>query len=400
MTRGTASTGAAAARGATANRHDGAMNQILAGAALVTPTEIIPEGWVEIDGARIVALGSGAPPRPADVELGGGYLSPGFIDIHSHGGGGATVVGADPSAVERFAEAHRQHGTTTIVASLVSAYYDSLAHDVAVLAELTQQGVIAGTHLEGPWIAMEYKGAHDPGTLRDPDPEEVDRLIGIGRGTIRMVTLAPEYPHGVDAVRRFADAGAIAAIGHTNATYDQVRAAIDAGATCATHLYNAMRPLNHREPGPIVALTEDDRVTNELILDGVHVHAACAAFAERAAEGRIVLVTDAMTAAAGEDGEYMLGDLPVLVVDGVARLVDGGAIAGSTLTMDAAVRFAIQQVGLPAHAAFTAATGTPARMLGLSDRGRLEAGTRADLCHMSDDLALTAVWAAGAPVAR
>jgi N-acetylglucosamine-6-phosphate deacetylase len=376
------------------------MTTILAGATLVTPTELVPEGWLEIDGATIVALGSGAPPRPADIEFGGGYLSPGFIDIHSHGGGGATVVGADPGAVARFAEAHRQHGTTTIVASLVSAYYDSLAHDVAVLAELTEQGIIAGTHLEGPWIAMEYKGAHDPGTLRDPDPEEVDRLIGIGRGTIRMVTLAPEYPNGVDAVRRFADAGAIAAVGHTNATYDEVRAAIDAGATCATHLYNAMRPLNHRQPGPIVALTEDERVTNELILDGVHVHAAAAAFAARGAEGRIVLVTDAMTAAAGEDGPYMLGDLPVLVVDGVARLVDGGAIAGSTLTLDAAVRFAIHQVGLPPHAAFAAATATPARMLGLSDRGRLEVGTRADLCHMSDDLELTAVWASGAPVAR
>jgi N-acetylglucosamine-6-phosphate deacetylase len=376
------------------------MTHIFAGAALVTPTEIVPDGWLEVDGSTIVALGSGAPPRPADTQLDGGWLSPGFIDIHTHGGGGATVVGADPDAVARFAEAHRQHGTTTIVASLVSGYYDSLAHDVAALAELTEQGLIAGTHLEGPWIAMEYKGAHDPGTLRDPDPDEVDKLIAIGRGTIRMVTLAPEYPHGVDAVRRFVDAGAIAAIGHTNATYDQVRAAIDAGATCATHLFNAMRPVNHREPGPIVALTEDERVTNELILDGVHVHAASAAFATRAAVGRIVLVTDAMTAAAGEDGEYMLGDLPVLVVDGVARLVDGGAIAGSTLTMDAAVAFAIRDVGLTPEAAFAAATSTPARMLGLTDRGRLAVGARADLCHMDADLALTGVWAGGVAVPR
>jgi N-acetylglucosamine-6-phosphate deacetylase len=375
------------------------MNQLITGASLVTPSGIVAQGWVEIDGERIAAVGQGTPPRAADVVLDGGYLSPGFIDIHSHGGGGASVVGADPQAVAQFARAHRQHGTTTIVASLVSAYYDSLAHDVAVLAELTQEGIIAGTHLEGPWIAMKYKGAHDPGTLRDPDPDEVDKLIGIGKGTIRMVTLAPEYPHGVDAVRRFVAAGAIAAVGHTDATYDQVRAAIDAGASCSTHLYNAMRPVNHREPGPIVALTEDERVTNELILDGVHVHHASAAFGVRAAEGRVVLVTDAMTAAAGEDGEYMLGDLAVLVVDGVARLVDGGAIAGSTLTLDAAVKFAIQQVGMSPEAAFAAATSTPARMLGVTDRGRIEVGLRADLCHMSDDLALTAVWAAGAPVA-
>lgn len=376
------------------------MTQILAGAALVTPTEILPTGWVEIDGEHIVGVGPGEPPRPADVVLGGGYLSPGFVDIHSHGGGGATVVGADPDAVARFAEAHCQHGTTTIVASLVSAYYDSLAHDVAVLAELTESGVIAGTHLEGPWIAMEYKGAHDPGTLRDPDPDEVDKLIGVGRGTIRMVTLAPEYPHGVDAVRRFVGAGAIAAVGHTNATYDQVRAAIDAGANVSTHLYNAMRPINHREPGPIVALTEDERVTNELILDGVHVHPASAAFATRAAEGRIVFVTDAMTAAAGEDGDYMLGDLAVKVVDGVARLVDGGAIAGSTLTLDRALKFAVEQAGFSPEAAFAALTTTPARLLGLTDRGRIETGTRADLCHLDDDLTLTAVWKGGTPVAR
>ncbi len=375
-------------------------SRILAGASLVTPTEITADGWLEVADGRIAALGTGAPPRPADIDLGGGYLSPGFIDIHTHGGGGATVVGADPDAVVQFAEAHRRHGTTTICASLVSAYYDFLAHDVAVLAELVEQGIIAGTHLEGPWIAMEYKGAHDPGTLRDPDPEEVDKLIAIGRGTIHMVTLAPEYPHGIDAVRRFVDAGAIAAIGHTNATYDQVRAAIDAGASCSTHLFNAMRPVNHREPGPVVALTEDERVTNELILDGVHVHPASAAFAVRAAEGRILFVTDAMTAAAGEDGDYMLGDLEVKVVDGVARLVEGGAIAGSTLTMDFALRFAIEQVGLTPEAAFAAATSTPAGMIGLTDRGRLEVGMRADLCHVATDLSLAGVWLAGEPVAR
>jgi N-acetylglucosamine-6-phosphate deacetylase len=374
------------------------MTEILAGAALVLPSGIVPDGWVEVDGVTIVALGVGAPPRPADVHLDGGYLSPGFIDIHSHGGGGASVVGADPASVARFAEAHRQHGTTTIVASLVSASFVSLAHDVAALAELTEDGMIAGTHLEGPWIATEYKGAHDPGSLRDPDPAEVDELIRLGRGTIRMVTLAPEYPNGLDAVRRFAGSGAIAAIGHTNATYQQVRAAIDAGATCSTHLFNAMRPVNHREPGPIVALTEDDRVTNELILDGVHVHPAAAAFASRAAAGRVVFVSDAMSAAAGEDGAYMLGDLPVLVIDGVARLVAGGAIAGSTLTLDGAVRFAIEQAGFSPADAFAAVTATPARMLGLADRGQLAEGMRADLCHMDSNLRVAGVWASGRSV--
>jgi N-acetylglucosamine-6-phosphate deacetylase len=373
---------------------------VIAGADLVTPTGILRDGWVELAGPRIAGLGTGAPPRPADVQLEGGFLTPGFIDIHSHGGGGASVVGADPRAVARFAEAHREHGTTTIVASLVSAHHDALARDVAALAELTEQGLIAGTHLEGPWIAMEYKGAHDPGTLRDPDPDEVDRIIALGRGTIRMVTLAPERAHGIDAVRRFVDAGAVAAIGHTDATYDRVRAAIDAGASCATHLFNAMRPVHHREPGPIVALTEDERVTNELILDGAHVHPASAGFGVRACEGRVVLVTDAMTAAAAEDGDYLLGDLEVKVVERVARLVDGGNIAGSTLTLDRAIGFAVNEVGLSFEDAIAAVTTTPARMLGLADRGRLETGARADLCHLDAELGLTAVWSGGAPVRR
>ncbi len=286
------------------------------------------------------------------------------------------------------------------MASLVSAHPDSLAHDVAALAEMKDAGVIAGTHLEGPWIAPEYAGAHDRLTLRDPDPAEVDRIIELGRGSIAMVTLAPELPHGLAAIRQFVDAGVIAAIGHTNAGLEEVRAAIDAGATVSTHLFNAMRPGSHREPGPVVALTEDPRVTNELILDGVHLHPATADFAWRASQGRVVLVTDAMSAAAGRDGDYLLGDLPVRVIEGVARLVDGGAIAGSTLTMDAAVRFAIQSVGIPLEPAIAAATSTPARLLGLSDRGALEVGRRADLCHLDADLTLDAVWVAGEIVDR
>ncbi|MGV1006301.1 MAG: N-acetylglucosamine-6-phosphate deacetylase [Candidatus Nanopelagicales bacterium] len=375
------------------------MTTIIAGPALVTPTAVEPAGWLEFADDKIVAMGSGVPPRPADVQIKGGYLAPGLVDIHTHGGGGATVVGADPAAVETFARAHLKHGTTTICASLVSGYFGSLAHDVAALAEMTESGLIGGSHLEGPWISPKYKGAHDPATLRDPDPAEVAKLIEIGRGTISMVTLAPEWEHGIDAVRRFVDAGAIAAIGHTDASYERTQEAIAAGATCSTHLYNAMRPLNHREPGPIAALTEAPTVFNELILDGVHVHAGSAALAVRAAQGRFLMVTDAMSAAAGQDGDYMLGDLAVKVVDGVARLVDGGAIAGSTLTMDKAVQFAISQVGLKPLVALAAATSTPAAMLGRTDIGRLAPGLRADLIHMDDDFNLTAVWKNGRTVA-
>ncbi len=373
------------------------MTMLLTGAALVTPDRLVPDGWLEVGGGRILALGAGEPPRPADLDLGGGYLAPGLIDVHSHGGGAASVIGADPAAVATVAATHRAHGTTTIVASLVSAPPASLAHDVAALAELADEGLIAGTHLEGPWLAPGRCGAHDPAALRDPDPAELDRLLALGRGTIRMVTLAPERPMGLDAVRRVVDGGAIAAIGHTDASYEQVRAAIAAGATCATHLFNAMPSMHHRAPGPIAALIEDARVTNELILDGVHVHPAAAGLAFRAAQGRVVLVSDAMSAAGVGDGAYRLGHLAVAVVDGVARLADG-TIAGSTLTLDRAVRFAVEQVGVPLQAAVAAATATPADLLGLADRGRLVVGARADLVHLDARLHLQGTWVGGAPV--
>ena len=322
---------------------------------------------------------------------------PGFLDIHCHGGGGVSVAGADPDAIAQFARVHRRHGTTTVIAGLLSASLDSLAHDVPALAELVQEGIVAGIHLEGPYIAAEYRGMHEPGVLRDPEPEEVDRVLGWGKGTIRMATLAPEHPHGIDAVRRFADAGAIPAIGHTGATYERVKEAINAGASCMTHMFNAVRPVDHREPGPIVALSEDERVTCELILDGVHLHPAVAAFGSRAAEGRIVLITDAIAAADCGDGDYDIGNTRVNVRDGVARLHEGGPLAGSTLTMDRAVKHAVQVVGLPVEVAVAAATSTPARMLGLADRGRLAVGLRADLCHLSSELDLLGVWAQGRP---
>lgn len=370
---------------------------VIAGAQLVTPDGVVEDGWLQVDGGRIAALGPGAPPGPADRDLGGRWLVPGFVDMHSHGGGGGTVVGADEEAVRTFVATHRRHGTTSIVASLVTGEYDALEHDVRALADLTDEGLIVGVHLEGPWISSARKGAHDERALRAPEPAAVERLLTAGRGTVRMVTLAPELDHGLDAVRAVVAAGAVAAVGHTDATYDITRAAIDAGATVATHLFNAMAPVHHRDPGPIVALLEDERVTVELILDGVHLHAAVARLV-RAAAGprRIALVTDAMDATDIGDGEYVLGELAVRVEDGVARLVEGGSIAGSTLTMDHAFRFAVQQAGFTVPEAVAATSATPARLLGIDGRtGALVPGLDADLVVLDADLAVDAVMARG-----
>lgn len=373
---------------------------LIAGARLVTAGGVVEGGWIDVRGGRIAALGSGAAPEqpaePADRQLRGQWLVPGFVDMHSHGGGGATVIRADPGQVATFARTHRQHGTTSLVASLVTGRYDDLERDVKALAEMVDDGIVAGVHLEGPWISAARKGAHDERALRAPEPAAVRRLLDAGRGAVRMVTLAPELDHGIEAVRTVVEAGAVTAVGHTDAPYDVVRQAVDAGATVATHLFNAMTPVHHRQPGPIVALLEDERVTVELILDGVHLHPAVARLVRASADARrIAFVTDAMEAAGMGDGDYLLGELTVRVSDGVARLADG-TIAGSTITMDRAFRFAVQQAGFSVPEAVLATATNPARALGLGERtGSLAVGLAADLVVLDEALEVQAVMARG-----
>jgi N-acetylglucosamine-6-phosphate deacetylase len=252
-------------------------------------------------------------------------------------------------------------------------------------------------HLEGPWLSPRRSGAHQPGSLSHPDAASVESLLAAGDGAVRMVTLAPELPGGIDAVRLLDAAGVVAAIGHTDASYDVARAALDAGARLGTHLFNAMRPLHHREPGAVGALL-DAPVDVELIADGVHLHPAVLRTVFAAKPGRCVLVTDAMAAAGSADGDYRLGPMAIEVRDGVARLADGkgtGAIAGSTLTMDAAVRFAVRTAGLPLLDVVHAASTAPARVWGLTDVGALEAGRRADLVVLDAGLEVVGVMQAG-----
>jgi N-acetylglucosamine-6-phosphate deacetylase len=369
---------------------------VIAADTLATGTQVLTPGAVTLEDRSITDV-SGVVPDHVDVRV--PHLVPGFVDIHTHGGGGATVVGADQQAVATFAQTHRRHGTTTICASLVSAHPKPLLDDIAALAELVDDGLIAGTHLEGPWISPVMKGAHDPTALRPPAPDEVDAALAAARGTVHMVTLAPELEHGMDAVRRFADAGVLAATGHTDADWRQARSAIDAGSIITTHLFNQMRPIHHREPGPVPALMADPRMHVELIADGIHVHPAVIAMVRQAVPPeRIVLVTDAMAATGQADGQYLLGDLPVTVVDGVARLAEGGALAGSTLTMDAAFRLVVQQCGFSLSDAVQAASVNPARLLGRDDIGSIEVGRAADLVALDADLALTHVWHRGSLV--
>jgi N-acetylglucosamine-6-phosphate deacetylase len=369
---------------------------VLTNGRLVTPDGIV-DGWLETTGKTITAIGPGQPPRPADRELAGRWVVPGFVDIHVHGGAGADFSPGNDTAARQIVDLHRRHGTTTMVASLVTAGVDTLVTTLGSLADLVDEGVLAGIHLEGPFLSPARCGAHDPSLLRAPDPEVVDRLVAAGRGAIRMATLAPELPNAIDAVRRLVHAGVTVAIGHTDATYAQTRAGIDAGATVGTHLFNAMRPLHHREPGPVPALLEDSRVTVELICDGVHLHPAVVRMTARTAcPDRVALVTDAMAAAGAGDGDFLLGGLAVRVTDGVARLADGDTIAGSTLTMDRAFRFVID-AGIGLDDAVRMASTTPARVLGIANRvGTVAVGLDADLLILDETLRVRAVMTKGA----
>ena len=364
----------------------GPVDVTLTGGRVVTPGGVLENGWVSVRDGRIAAVGEGAAPDGPTTDVAGGTIVPGFVDIHCHGGGGAAFTSSDPEKVRKAAAAHRKHGTTTLLASLVTRPVPELADQVSALAEMVQEGVVAGIHLEGPFLSAARCGAHDPAILCPPERTSVTKLLDAGKGTVRMITLAPELEGAVHAVRQLVDNGVIAAIGHTDATEAQVRPAVDAGASVATHLFNGMRPLHHREPGPIGALLDDERVTVELICDLVHLHPTAVRLAARhAGLKRTVLITDAIAAASVGDGVYDIGGLEVRVVDGVPTLAGGASLAGSTLTMDMAFRNAVNSCGLTLVEAAYAASTRGAELLGL-DTGKLEAGLAADIVVLDAEL--------------
>lgn len=358
----------------------------------------VDDFWMLVSGDSIVSTGSGPqhPEATEHVDVGGHWLVPGFIDLHGHGGGGHSFDDGRDEIVAALAT-HRAHGTTRSVISLVANPVVQLRASLGVIADLAAADpLVLGSHLEGPFLSVGRRGAHNPEFLIDPLPYEVEDLLGAARGTLRQLTIAPELDGALEAIDVLVENGVTVAVGHTEADFALTRAAFDRGARLLTHVFNAMPGIGHRAPGPVIAAFDDDRVTIELILDGLHVHPDVAAMVFSSAPGRVALVTDAMAAAGSDDGDYRLGSLNVTVRDGLALLSGTSTIAGSTLTQDVALRCAIESAGVPPRDAVAALTATPAHALGIGHRhGYLEPGFAADAVLLDHQWRVSGVWGAG-----
>jgi N-acetylglucosamine-6-phosphate deacetylase len=314
--------------------------------------------------------------------------------VHVPGGGGGKLNCSDPDEIATVARFHARHGTTALLATTVSAPVDELTTALATIARCDAPTLL-GAHLEGPFLSPRRPGAMDPATFLEPDGPALDRLLSAGN--VRLMTVAPERPGALPAIGALVQAGVVASLGHSDATYDETQAAVGAGARAATHLFNAMPPLHHREPGVLGAALDLPEISAELICDGVHVDPAALRIAHRAkGAAGVHLVTDAIQAAGMPDGEYRLGTAQVHVAGGRATLAGTDAIAGSTLTMEAAVRNAVRFLGVSVPEASRLASSNPARLLGVDARkGSLAVGRDADLVVLDDDLSVCATLVGG-----
>lgn len=338
------------------------------------------------------------------VDTNGSILCPGYIDIHAHGAWGSAFDDGEESIMMARAF-HMLHGTTRQVLSLITNPWDILLTNIRMAAQVVhERDDILGLHLEGPFLSPQRKGAHDELCLLDPTGDKVDAVLEAAEGTLRQITIAPELEHGISAIEQFSNAGVVAAVGHCDANYEQALDGFNHGARIMTHMFNAMNGISHRSPGPIAAAVEKSDVVAEIIADGFHVQVPALRIATQLVPHRLALVTDSMAAAGCPDGSYRLGHLDVTVVDGHARLVSNGAIAGSTLNLEEAVQRMVHEVGLSKRDAIEAATYAPARAVGVSEPnnitrrplGLLREGYAADVLMLeTDSLEIQRVWCNG-----
>ncbi|MGN6379700.1 MAG: N-acetylglucosamine-6-phosphate deacetylase [Gaiellales bacterium] len=381
----------------------------MAGELLITAPRVVPgagepailePGYVLVTDGRVTEVGRGTPPRRPDLALGTGYLVPGLIDLQVNGYFGVNLADVEPAGWALVARRLPETGITAFLPTFVTAPVAEMSHALrcasVLVADPPAGARVLGVHMEGPFLAPSRAGAHRREWMVTPTQATVANLLAAGAGALRVVTLAPEVKGGLAAVAALASAGVVVSVGHSDATARQVAAAADAGARMVTHLFNAQRPLHHREPGVVGHALTDSRLTSGLIADLTHVAAAACAIAFAAAPGRICLVTDASAAAGMAPGRYRLGGKLVEVRPGddqAPRLADG-TLAGSVLRMDRAMANAVA-AGVGLAEAVAAATRIPADVLGRPDLGRLNPGAAADLVWLDDDLRAQATWVAG-----
>lgn len=376
------------------------MKYTLRGARVVDAMVDLPGASLTVDDGRITAVGPEMDAPGDIVDVSDSLVMPGFIDVHTHGGGGHNLHTTDADEILAYARWAPTTGVTGFLVGVVGTPETVPEAQLAAAAEaIGRWGAGArplGIHLEGPYINVLRRGAHHPSWLRHPDPAETERVLSLAGGHLRLVTLAPELAGGAAMIRRLVEAGVTVSIGHTDASYEQALEAIEAGVTHATHCYNAMRPLLHRDPGPLGAVAECPQVYGEVIADGVHVHPAVVyALVRMLGPQRTIVITDALAAAGMADASFEFAGQPAHVTNGAARLVDG-TITGSVLTMDQALRNVVSMARVTLPEAIAMLTHNPARAAGVADRkGRLVPGYDADLLLLDESLTLQATIQGG-----
>ena len=381
------------------------MADLLISAPRVVPatpgTGVLEPGYVAVSGGRISAVAAGPPPGRADVELAVGVLVPGFVDLQVNGYFGVEMSAADRGGWALVASRLPELGTTAFLPTYITAPLADLTAGLrraaSLVPALPRGGArVLGVHVEGPFISVARRGAHNPSWIIPPAPAAVGELISAGAGVLRLVTLAPEAEGGLAAIDRLAGAGVMVSVGHSDATGRQVAEAAAAGARMVTHLFNAQRPLGPYEPGVAGQALTNHRLTSGLIADLHHVCREACEIAFAAAPGRICLVTDASACAGMPAGRYLLGGEPIELPpgDGVPPRRPDGGLAGSALRMDRAVANMVS-VGVALEVAITAATRIPADLIGRPDLGRLAPGAAADLAWLDDDLRARGTWIDG-----
>ena len=392
--------------------------QLLFG-TVVSDGAVHEDAVVAVDGDRIAYAGpaagfSSGPAGFADATVvplpPGALILPGLVELHCHGAYGGDFPSGEETPARRAIDFLHRSGTTTLLASLVTAAPESLLHAIALHARLSREGLLAGIHLEGPFLSSARCGAQDPAFLRDPDPELLAGLLAAARGTLAVMTFAPELAGADGLVRLLAGSGVVPSLGHTDCDDATAAAALHSASAAlraapggrrptVTHLFNAMAPLHHRAPGPVAACLRSaaaGEAVLELVADGTHLDPAVVATVfQLAGAANIALVTDSMAATGLPDGGYTLGRSAVTVADGVARLASGGALAGGTATLLDVVRRTVA-AGVPLPDAVRSATAVPAAVLGLgAELGSLRPGLRADAVVVNSDLGLYRVMRSG-----